>query len=302
LTPFRTARSLNAKIVSLSEIYSDMSAPASASAPPAAVDFFFSVAGARLRYRDEGRGPAVLLLHGWTLDLEMWNAQVADLRDAFRLIRLDRRGHGLSSGIPSPERDAADLEALCTHLGLIRVALLGMSQGVRSALAFTRAWPERVSALVLDGPPALDSAALPEAPIDRYVMLLRMHGIEAFRREWSRHPLMQLRTADPAPRALLAAMLERYAGNDLQHLAAAEHSSPALTSLERIATPALVINGEFDLPARRQAAQALLAQLPRAELAEVRDAGHLPNLDSPHAYSSLCRAFLSRHIAPHVSA
>ena len=278
-----------------------MSAPASASASPAAVDFFFSVAGTRLRYRDDGRGPAVLLLHGWTLDLEMWNPQVAGLRDSFRLIRLDRRGHGLSSGIPSPERDAADLEALCTHLGLIRVAVLGMSQGVRSVLAFARARPERVSALVLDGPPALDSAVLPEAPVDRYVMLLRMHGIEAFRREWSRHPLMQLRTGDPESRALLSAMLGRYAGNDLEQLAAAEHSSPALTSLDGVAAPALVVSGEFDLPARRQAARALAERLPRAELAVVSDAGHLPNLDSPHRYSSLCRAFLSRHIAPHAS-
>jgi pimeloyl-ACP methyl ester carboxylesterase len=278
-----------------------MSARASASVPPPAVDFFFSVAGARLRYRDEGRGPAVLLLHGWTLDLEMWNPQVAELRDSFRLIRLDRRGHGLSSGIPSSERDASDLEALCAHLGLIRVALLGMSQGVRSALGFACAMPERVSALVLDGPPALDSAALADAPIDRYVMLLRMHGIEAFRREWARHPLMQLRTADPETRALLSAMLERYAGNDLQHLAAAEQLSPARTSFESVGAPTLVLSGEFDLPARRHAARALAAQLPHAELAVVRDAGHLPNLDSPDTYSDLCRAFLSRHVAPHAS-
>src|SRR5499427_10094023 len=105
-----------------------MSACASVSAPPThAADLFAVVNGARLRFRDEGRGPAVLLVHGWTLDLEMWDPQVSALRDRFRLIRLDRRGHGLSDGVPAPQQDSEDLGALCKHLGLTRVAVLGMS-------------------------------------------------------------------------------------------------------------------------------------------------------------------------------
>jgi pimeloyl-ACP methyl ester carboxylesterase len=35
-------------------------------------DLYLWVEGARLRYRDAGSGPAVLLIHGWTLDLDMW--------------------------------------------------------------------------------------------------------------------------------------------------------------------------------------------------------------------------------------
>ena len=47
-------------------------------------DQYLQVEEVRLRYRDEGAGPALLLVHGWTLDLEMWDPQVAGLRDAFR--------------------------------------------------------------------------------------------------------------------------------------------------------------------------------------------------------------------------
>jgi pimeloyl-ACP methyl ester carboxylesterase len=51
-----------------------MIACASVSARPThAADLFVVVDGIRLRFRDEGRGPAVLLVHGWTLDLEMWD-------------------------------------------------------------------------------------------------------------------------------------------------------------------------------------------------------------------------------------
>ncbi|HVS78395.1 MAG TPA: alpha/beta fold hydrolase, partial [Steroidobacteraceae bacterium] len=75
------------------------------SAPP---DLYLPVAGALLRYRDEGAGPAVLLIHGWTLDLDMWEPQVAGLAGAFRLIRFDRRGFGLSSGRASVTADVRD--------------------------------------------------------------------------------------------------------------------------------------------------------------------------------------------------
>ena len=272
-----------------------MTACASVSAPPThAADRFVVVDGARLRFRDEGRGPAVLLVHGWTLDLEMWDPQVSALRGAFRLIRLDRRGHGLSPGIAAPERDSEDLAALCQHLGLTRVALHGMSQGVRAVLGFPARAPEQVQALILDGPPPLDSAADPEVPLDQYAALVRTGGIEAFRHEWARHPLMQLRTRNPEARALLAAMLARYAGDDLR-LPASRAEPAARLRLESLTVPTLVLSGEYDLAGRKRAARRLTARLSHAELAEIPGAGHLPNLDSPDAYSKLCRQFLTHH-------
>ena len=52
-------------------------------------DQYFCHRGVRLRYRDEGAGPAVVFLHGWALDLESWQPQADELRSAFRIIRLD---------------------------------------------------------------------------------------------------------------------------------------------------------------------------------------------------------------------
>src|SRR5439155_101195 len=88
--------------------------------------------------------------------LDQQRRVVAALRSAFRLVRLDRRGHGQSGGVPAPGHDALDLAALCRHLGLARVALLGMSQGARGVLGFVAAEPARVSCLVLDGVPDFD--------------------------------------------------------------------------------------------------------------------------------------------------
>src|SRR5215469_1605098 len=226
-----------------------MSACAPVPAPPThAADLFVVVNGTRLRYRDEGRGPAVMLVHGWTLDLEMWDPQVRALRDTFRLLRLDRRGHGLSEGVPAPERDSEDLAALCRHLNLTRVALLGMSQGARAVLGFAATARVQVDAVILDGPPPLDGRADPDLSLDRYTRLVRRRGIEAFRHEWARDALMQLRTQNPESRALLAAMIARYPGNDLrQGSSAAPAASIRLTSLTG---PTLILSGAHDLASR----------------------------------------------------
>ena len=276
-----------------------MTAYARVSTPPAhAADLYFSVGGTRLRYRDAGSGPAVLLVHGWTLDLSMWEPQVEALRDSFRLICLDRRGHGLSGGTSAPERDYEDLNALCRHLALKRVALIGMSQGVRSVLRFAGAAPAQVAAVILDGPPALHSESDPEVPLERYATLVRTQGVEAFRHEWASHALLQLRTQDPEMRARATAMTARYSGNDLKSPATRPEPASARVSPGAVVAPALVLSGEYDLPGRRQAARELAAQLPDAELAVVPAAGHLPNLDNPAHYSQLCRAFLTRHCSP----
>ena len=260
-------------------------------------DRFFMADGVRLRYRDEGSGPVVVLLHGWTLDLEMWEAQVVALRGEFRILRLDRRGHGQSSGMAQSECDASDLVALCRHLALERVALLGMSQGARGVLGFAATAPARVSCLILDGPPELltDRGGEQEVPLSHYRMLVQTAGIDTFRSVWAAHPLMQLRTSARDRRALLQAMIHRYPARELSH---GELSGPPVASAipyEAVRAPALIINGESDLPSRLEAAQRLCGRLPRAEQALVSDAGHLPNLDNPPRYNALCRAFLAGH-------
>jgi pimeloyl-ACP methyl ester carboxylesterase len=274
-------------------------------APSATADHYLPVAGARLRYRDEGRGPAVLLIHGWTLDLEMWEPQIAALADSFRLVRFDRRGFGLSCGRASLGADAQDALRLCDALGLERLACLGMSQGARVALRLCDLAPERLFCLILDGPPrSLAPAAAQEdedVPVSEYRRLIASGDVAGFRRRWASHPLMQLETHSAAARALLERIAARYGGGDLlsdpeppaEAPAAGDHSARRPGSWPRIA--ALILTGEHDLPARVRAADALAQHLPLAERASIAAARHLPNLDNPSSYNAVLRAFLERH-------
>jgi 3-oxoadipate enol-lactonase/4-carboxymuconolactone decarboxylase len=226
----------------------------------------------------------------------MWDPQVAALRDEFRLVRIDRRGHGFSGGVPDSERDAADIATLCRHLKLTSVALLGMSQGARGALRFASREPRQVTALILDGPPNLDKHAIDEeVPMQHFRELVRKGGLAAFRREWSNHALVQLCTEAAPLQKQVHAMIARYPGRELLNPGAVGTAAAPL-SLNLIRAPTLVLSGAYDLPSRLQSAQSLCAQLAAAERVILPDAGHLINLDQPALYSKLCRAFLKRHV------
>ena len=263
-------------------------------------DRYLTTDGVRLRYRDEGRGPPVLLAHGWTLDLEMWEPQVAALRDTFRLIRFDRRGFGLSSGHPSVLQDIADLGVLCDRLAIERIALLGMSQGARAAMGFAMTAPGRVSCLILDGPPDYGRSPLSsddDVPLNHYRGVVKASGMGAFRREWAAHPLLSLRTGDPRMHEIRNAMIMRYPGNDLMGPVATDET-PGLPLIDPIDIPVLVITGDQDLASRTQAADHLAGRLSKATRVVIPDAGHLPNMDNPHVYNIVMRKFIEQHAVP----
>ncbi|MGH8177709.1 MAG: alpha/beta fold hydrolase [Steroidobacter sp.] len=260
-------------------------------------DQFLECDGARLRFRVAGSGPAVLLIHGWALDMDMWTPQFAALAAQCCVVAFDRRGFGQSTGEPDVAQDVEDVLCLLAALGIERAAIVGMSQGARVALRCALRFPHAVTCMALDGPPqeraTQEAGAVEELPMAKYRELMRRLGIEAVREEWARNPFMLLRTRDERMHALLRKIIGRYPGRDLQN-AAAEH--PILVDRpDSVRAPTLVINGEHDSK-HRLAAGAWIAQwLPDARRSIVPGAGHLPNLDNPVAYNKLLGGFVRLH-------
>jgi pimeloyl-ACP methyl ester carboxylesterase len=252
------------------------------------------VNGARLRYHDDGAGRPVVLVHGWTLDLEMWEPQMP-LAGALRVVCYDRRGFGQSSGTPSVADDVSDLLALLDGLELACPLLVGMSQGARVVLEFAARHPGRACGLLLDGAPPLASAES-DLPIEEFRALAQRAGLVAFRSAWSAHPLTQLVTRDARKHRLLARILARYPGHDLLAPGAAARECIDAGMLARIRVPALVVNGARDTAARRAAGLELVRSLASAEHVLIPEAAHLPNLDAPQVYNQLMTGFACRHL------
>jgi 3-oxoadipate enol-lactonase len=96
--------------------------------------------------------PAVLLVHPLGVTHRLWDGTVAALRDRYRVVRYDVRGHGGSAVPPGPYtlgQMADDARALLDGLGLEVVHFVGMSMGGCIAMAFALAHPDRVRSLVL---------------------------------------------------------------------------------------------------------------------------------------------------------
>ncbi len=257
---------------------------------------FIDVEGATLRVRISGQGAAVVFVHGWALDLDMWQAQLNLLAPWYRAIAFDRRGFGLSSGTPDIEQDVEDITRLLDHFDIAHAAIVGMSQGARVALRWARKYRRRIACLVLDGPPAEGlslTADTQEIPIDEYRALIRDEGIDAFRKRWSQHPFMQLYTAAPGTHQLLREIAARYPARDLIMDEPASLSPLTEHDLRELDVSTLILNGEKDTKQRRTIARQLVVSMPDARLMTIPGAGHLAALDDHIGYGRLLHQFFS---------
>lgn len=112
-----------------------------------------TVDGVTLRYRLEGSGPVLILVHSHYFDMGIWDAWLPLLTPHFSVLRYDLPGHGLTgpdpSGIYTVERDVKLLDGLLNQLGIEDVALVGSSLGGNIAFTFAAQQPQRVRQLVL---------------------------------------------------------------------------------------------------------------------------------------------------------
>lgn len=115
------------------------------------------VDGAKLTYDDEGPRDSdalpLVFIHGWTANRHRWDHQMTHFAERRRVIRLDLRGHGDSTGagVRTVAELAKDVVALLDHLEVRRAVLVGHSMGGMIAQTITLDHPERVERLVLVG-------------------------------------------------------------------------------------------------------------------------------------------------------
>jgi non-heme chloroperoxidase len=133
--------------------------------------------GTQIYYKDWGTGPAITFSHGWPLNGDMWDGQMLFLaQNGFRVVALDRRGHGRSSQASSGndmDGYADDLAAVIEALDLNQVTLVGHSTGGGEVARYIgRHGTSRVAKAVLIAavpPLMLKTAANPEGlPIELF--------------------------------------------------------------------------------------------------------------------------------------
>jgi 3-oxoadipate enol-lactonase len=252
--------------------------------------------GAQLAYEVAGDGPVVVLIHGFGLDMRMWDPQVRALAAGFRVVRYDCRGFGASGPLDPavPYTHAGDLVALLDHLDIGEAVLAGLSFGGRVALQAALAAPDRVRGLalldaVLDGVPWDPESA---RALDEVTRRVQAAGVLAGREAWLAHPLFAAARERPDLAAALAAMVAGYPGQHWLGQDPHRETRRPLDLLEAVAGPALVAVGEHDVPGFREMSAVLARRIPGAAYHLVADAGHMINMEQPAAVNDLLIGFL----------
>src|SRR5688572_11425202 len=222
--------------------------------------------GLLIHYQDEGEGPPLVLLHGATsVGTRDWGAQRPLLRQHFRLLIPDARGHGGTRWDVTRgwERAALvdDLAGFLDALGLERIRLMGLSMGGVTALRFASQHPDRVEAMVVVG---AANEAEPARSVARYQL-----DLERIEREDEVFATDMARLHDPvqgegAWRKLLNAL----------HADGLVGAGLTPIELLRIRLPVLLVYGDADPWVPLEQAVRLRRQLPQARLLVV-PGGHV---------------------------
>ncbi|MFZ0543906.1 MAG: 3-oxoadipate enol-lactonase [Candidatus Promineifilaceae bacterium] len=245
---------------------------------------FTSVSDVTIHYIEEGvpDGRPLVFINSLGTDLRIWDAVVPAFTERFRVIRYDKRGHGLSDCPPAPYsmRDfSADLAGLLDFLAIEQATLVGISVGGMVAMDFAAAWPERVAALVLcDTAPKIGTAELWNKRIDT----LRQHGMaylcEPILSRWFAPAFQEGKSAVYRGYAnMLTRMpVEGYTGT-CEAIRDADLTAEART----ITAPTLALGGAEDLATPPDLVRGLCDVIPQAQFYEIPGAAHLPCVEQP---------------------
>lgn len=238
----------------------------------------------RVAYSVVGSGPPLVFLLGWVSHLGvLWEMPshrrfVESLARQHTVIRFDKLGCGLSDRtrrVFSLESELEVLNALITHLGLKRYALLGSCEGGQVAAAFAARNPDAVNALLIYGSCARGGDLAPE-PIRRSVLsMVRAHwglGSRVLADIWL--PGAPAGTADDFARLQRAAATAETAAALLEMFYRIEVDSV----LPAIRVPTLVLHRRGSRAVRFELGRELAALIPGAQLAELD--GRLQPIDA----------------------
>lgn len=263
---------------------------------PSSLSFFTTGDGVRIAHRIDGTAdlPALVLANSIATTLHMWDGQIAELSQHFRVIRYDYRGHGGSdvpTGAYSDGRLGRDVLELMNHLGIERTHFMGLSLG-----GFVGQWlaihaPQRIDRLVLA------NTASHLGPADYFDTAIRKvlaapdmkETAEGFLHNW--FPSAMIEANGPILQKFRRDLLD-ISHQGLAGLFAAVRDADLRRTITLIESPTLVIGGKFDTVTSYAMSEAIAAGIPGARLRSF-PAVHLTNVEFPKEFVEEVLAFLA---------
>jgi 3-oxoadipate enol-lactonase len=253
---------------------------------------------ATLHYAVDGDpgGLPVVFANSLGTDFRLWDQLLPLLPDGLKVIRFDKRGHGLSSCPPGDYTMAelvADTAQLLEALDIRDCLFVGLSIGGIIAQGLAAKHPDLVRSIVISNSAArIGDARMWRDRIDQ----LREGGIEALAdtimQRWFAESFRRDRPLELAAwrNMLTRTPLEGYIG-----CSAAIGATDYTGQTAELRLPALVIAGSEDGSVPPDVARATADLIAGARFELIDDAAHLPCVEHPQEYARILREFMREH-------
>jgi 3-oxoadipate enol-lactonase len=254
-----------------------------------------SLNGIRMHYADTGprEGLPVLFSNSLGTDFRVWDRLLPFLPEGLRILRYDKRGHGLSECPAAPYRMetlVADAAALLDHLGISGAVIVGLSIGGMIAQGLAAERPDLLKAMVL-----CDTAAKigTDAMWDQRIEAINRGGIAALEEQiltrWFTKAFRKERRDELAG---WRHMLCRTPEDGYIGCAYAIRDTDLTESTPRLSLPTLAVAGDEDGSTPPDLVRETAALIAGARFEVIAGSGHLPCVEQPEVLSRLIGEFL----------
>ena len=258
---------------------------------------FMAVNGLTLHVRDQGGEgapdtPVLVFSNSLGTDFRIWDTMVERLKDRFRILRYDKRGHGLSDVGKAPyvmNDHVGDLAALLDALQVKDAIVCGLSVGGVIAQGLYASRPDLVRGLILcDTAHKIGNEELWNSRIAAVENDSIASIAEGILERWF---TTALREGDPVALAGWRNMLTRTPAAGYAGTATAIRDTDFTEAAGRIAVPTLCLVGEEDGATPPALVQEMAGLIPGARCEVIAGAGHLPCIEKPDVVCDLILAF-----------
>jgi 3-oxoadipate enol-lactonase len=254
--------------------------------------------GISINYRIDGpeRAPWLVLSNSLATSLAMWDEQAAALKDSFRVLRYDQRGHGESdapAGRYAFDTLLADALTLMDVLGVAKAHLGGLSMGGATALGLAERHPDRFTSVIVADSPCQSTPQSSQQWEER-IAVAQKQGIEALVEPTvARWFPPETVAGNPPHLDKIRAMIRATPVSGFIGCAAALAAHDYASAAASVKCPTLFIGGEKD-GTTPQAMAKLHEKLSGSRFVSLPGAGHISNMDRPAEFSLALREFLTK--------
>ncbi len=263
---------------------------------------FITINEHKIHVKSVGKGKPIVFVHGGYLDLDMWDEQVNEFKDSYKLIRFSDLGHGETIQAKEPLFGYEIIKQIVSNHSDEKITLVGLSWGAMLCVDFTLNYQEEVDKLILVSP-GLNGWNYFKDNLASQNHTLRQEAIknmdtlkssELFHQNWVVGPRRQIQQLNEPFSSKSLAMVLKNTRNHWQEDWSKLDTIAARSRLENITIPTYIIVGNQDAQDILLIADEYNQRIKNSQKIEMQNVGHLLNMENSKEFNTILSRIIEK--------